>query len=305
MIVNSNAGAKPGIAATARCVWDAGRVLGESVFWCSDEQAVYWVDVKQPAILRFDPACGERSEWPVPEMIGCLAPIAGGGMIAGMASGIYRILLGEAGSLPTMQLMGRPAGHTNCDRFNDGKAHPDGSFWAGTMDDAERATRGQYVRMSPEGTLTHIASPYKVCNGPAFSPDGRIAWLSDSAAGIVHRLDLSVRGARPKPFLRFGAADGSPDGLTTDRDGRVWIAFWDGSRVACYDPDSGDCLLEIPMPVDRPTSCAFGGRDLSTLYVSSARNSEGSISPQAGGALFEIRLTGAVGWPMPAYRSLV
>lgn len=298
----SSAKTKLWVASGPRCVWDAGRVLGESVFWSVAERAVYWVDIKEPALLRLDPKNGDQAIWPLPEMIGCCAPIAGGGLIAGLASGLHRLDCGPPGQSPVMQMLARPDGHGPLDRFNDGKAHPDGSFWAGTMDDAEREVRGHYVRLAPDGALTRIAGPYRVCNGPAFSADGRFAYLSDSAAQIVHRIDLSVAEAGPEPFLRFGDGDGYPDGLTTDSAGRLWIAFWDGARVACHDPETGDCLLSIAMPVDRPTSCAFGDDDLTTLYVSSARNPEGSVAPMAGGALFAVEIDGANGWPAPAYR---
>lgn len=290
---------------TPVCVWEAGRELGEGGWWSEAEQALYWVDIKNPAILRLDPSTGERAIWPLSEMIGCCAPLAGGGMVAGMASGLYRLKLGPPGTEPSRSLVHCPKHHATSDRFNDGKAHPDGSFWAGSMDDDERATRGFYYRLAPSGDVTVVAGPYKVCNGPAFSPDGRFAYLADSAAQIVHRVDLAAQIAAPEPFLRFNEGDGHPDGCTTDAAGRLWIAFWDGARVACFDPVTGAQVAEIAIPTARPTSVSFGGPDLTTLYITTARApADNSPHQDLGGSLYAAEVQGACGWPVPQYKPL-
>lgn len=296
----STEGGTPQAIVSPRRVGAVNRVLGEGGWWSVDEQKLYWVDIKDPAILRLDPETGTQDIWPMPEAIGCCAPVRGGGLVAGLASGFHRVTLGEPGTAPVIELLARPDGHAGRDRFNDGKCHPDGSFWAGTMDDDEQRVSGHYYRLGTDGTCTCIAGPYLVCNGPAFSPDGRYAYLSDSAPGIVHRLDLGDASPAPEPFLRFEDADGHPDGLTTDAAGNLWIAFWDGAQVACFSPQ-GERLLTIPMPIARPTSCAFGGPDLATLYVTSARTPDGSASPDPGGDLYAIATGGAQGWPAPAY----
>lgn len=283
------------------CIWAASRNLGEGAWWSSNEQALYWVDVKDPAILRLTPSTGDKTVWPVPEMIGCCAPMVDGYMIAGMASGLYRLKLGPPGVEPSLTLLHRPCAHGASDRFNDGKVHPDGSFWAGSMDNAESATRGFFYRLAASGSVTIVAGPYKVCNGPAFSLDGRFAYLSDSAAQIVHRIDLSAADPKPQPFLRFAAGEGYPDGCTTDTEGRLWIAFWDGARVACFDPTSGVQLTEIAMPTSRPTSVSFGGPDLATLYITTARAPACSTYPDPGGSLYAVDIRGANGWPTVAY----
>ncbi|MGJ0237291.1 SMP-30/gluconolactonase/LRE family protein [Novosphingobium fluoreni] len=295
---------RPLAAVAPVCVWKAGRELGEGSWWSAAEQGLYWIDIKNPAILRLIPSTGEQAIWSLSEMIGCCAPLAGGGLIAGMASGFYRLDLGLPGSEPSRSLVHCPQHHIGSDRFNDGKVHPDGSFWAGSMDDEECATRGFYYRLAPSGEVTIIAGPYKVCNGPAFSPDGRFAYLADSAAQIVHRLDLAAGIAAPEPFLRFTEGEGHPDGCTTDADGRLWIAFWDGARVACFDPETGAQVIEISMPTPRPTSVSFGGPDLTTLYITTARAPADSVHQDGGGSLYAAEIEGARGWPVPQYRPI-
>ena len=287
----------PRLLAPPRRVWAAGRTLGEGAWWSVEESALYWVDIKNPAILRLVISTGERTVWPMVETIGCCAPLATGGLMAAMASGIYRLQLGMPGEMPARELLYRPTAHGPRDRFNDGKVHPDGSFWSGTMDDAELEVRGYFHRLGPEGSAQVVAGPFVVCNGPAFSPDGAVVYLVDSAGRTVLRQQRGDQDVQL--FLRFGEDDGYPDGCTTDRDGRLWVAFWDGACVACFDPDSGARLLTIPMPVARPTSCAFGGPDLATLFVTCAINPAGVDCVDPGGDLYAIELEGACGWRAP------
>ncbi|MCB2014159.1 MAG: SMP-30/gluconolactonase/LRE family protein [Sphingobium sp.] len=286
------------------CIWQAEALLGEGPWWSVADQALYWVDIKQPEVLRTDTIGSIRDRWPSPEMIGCFAPRAQGGFVGGFRSGLCTFTLGSPGDSIKLHAIARPDGYSGTDRFNDGKCHPDGSFWAGTMDDAEREARGHFYRLSVKGALESLSGPHMVCNGPAFSPDGRFAYLTDSARRTIYRMDLACHGRLIEPFVIFSEKDGFPDGMTTDTEGRLWIAFWDGWKVMALAP-SGERLTEIHLPVSRPTSCAFGGPGLSTLFITSARiglnPTELASQPLAGG-LFACSITGAEGWSAPTYR---
>ena len=173
-------------------------------------------------------------------------------------------------------------------RCNDGKVDRAGRFWAGTMDRTERSASGSLYRLDPGLHCVRIDSGYAVTNGPAFSRDGRTMYHTDSARQTIYAFDLDEDGnaANRRVFAQFGEGQGYPDGMTLDAEDCLWIAFWDGWCVRRLSP-RGECLSEIATPIQRPTSCAFGGERLDELYITSARRdlspSELERQPQAGG----------------------
>jgi len=147
------------------------------------------------------------------------------------------------------------------------------------MDDAEEQRSGALYRLDPDLAWHRMADGYGVPNGPAFSPDGRWLYHTDSAERTIWRFALSADGslADRQVFARFNERHGYPDGMTTDAEGHLWVAFWDGWCLRRFAP-SGEQVDELPVPVQRPTSCAFGGAALDRLFVTSARV---GLSPEA------------------------
>jgi sugar lactone lactonase YvrE len=266
-----------------QCVADVHAVLGEGPVWVAAEAALYWLDIKGRKIFRLH-ANGEINEWPTPMRVGSIAPRASGGFIAGTDRGIAAIDL-EANCF---EVLFNPEEQIPGNRFNDGKVDRRGRFWAGTMDDAERAANGTLYHIAPDLGWAAFDSGYKVANGPAFSPSGNLMYHTDSALQRTYVFDLdpdSVSKDR-SIFIEFEEGDGHPDGMTVDSEGCLWMAFWDGSCVRRFSPD-GEWLQTIEMPVSRPTSCAFGGPDLDRLYVTSASigldEKALEMQPNAGG----------------------
>ncbi|MFC7538035.1 SMP-30/gluconolactonase/LRE family protein [Sphingomonas sp. GCM10030256] len=268
----------------ARLVADVHAVLGEGPVWVEREQALYWVDIKGRELFRLRDSRVER--WPTNVRVGSLAPRTSGGFIAGTDAGFVAIDPEEG----QCELLFDPEEDRPTNRFNDGKVDRDGRFWAGTMDDTERAAGGALYRLSHDLTCERIDDGFRVTNGPAFSPDGRRMYANDSALQVTYAYDLSPDGTPSNrcEFARFGDGQGYPDGMTVDREGCLWIAFWDGWCLRRLSPE-GETLAEERMPVARPTSCAFGGPALDRLYVTSASiglsENERSMQPNAG-ALF-------------------
>ena len=249
------------------CVADVRAVLGEGPVWVVRDQALYWLDIKGLKIFRLAVG-GELDQWDTPFRVGSIAPRAAGGFIAGTEHGFAFIDL-DAGRF---DLHVNPEAHLPDNRFNDGKVDRAGRFWAGSMDDREREASGALYRLDSDLSWTKIDERYRVTNGPAFSPDGRWMYHNDSARQITYVFDLDDRGnaSNRQVLARYDTTDGYPDGLTVDRDGCLWIAFWDGWCVRRLSP-TGERLEEIAVPVQKPTSCAFGGPGLDRLYITSAR----------------------------------
>ena len=266
------------------CLADVGAVLGEGPAWVAREAALYWVDIEQGLVFRWSQEDGLRTLTP-PTTLCSLAPRRGGGFVGGGLDGLYAVDLAEGCA---MERIAQPEPEFPGNRFNDGKTDRAGRFWAGTMDRREREASGSLYRLDPGFEWTRIDSGYRVTNGPAFSPDGRILYHSDSALQRVYAFDLASDGkvGERRLFAQFGEGEGYPDGMTVDAEGCLWIAFWDGWCLRRLSP-GGERLSELAVPVQKPTSCAFGGPDYRQLFITSARRGLDAaalaLQPQAGG----------------------
>lgn len=266
---------------------DVGTELGECPIWSAGEQALYFVDIKGRRLHRFEPRTGEHVALAMPEEIGCFGFRKGGGFIAGFRSGLW--LLGSNGA-PLEKLADNPEDRRTS-RFNDGRVDPIGRFLAGTIDEPKDGGRANLYRYDRRG-LAVLATGLLTSNGVAFSPDGRTLYHADTPTYTVWRYayDPATGDATNRTlFLRLNATatdQGRPDGAAVDADGCYWTALFEGGRIRRYDPD-GRMLAEYPVPARCPTMVAFGGPDLKTLYVTSARSGrsreELASLPQSGG----------------------
>jgi sugar lactone lactonase YvrE len=159
-------------------------------------------------------------------------------------------------------------------RMNDGACDPQGRFWAGTMAHDESPGAGVLYRLELDGRCTTVLAGLTISNGIGWSPDGTAMYLSDSGTGTIERFDFDgatgdIVGRRV--IVEISEPGVAPDGLTVDAEGGIWVALWDGGAVRRYTSE-GSLLATVPVPVDRPTSCAFGGPDLTTLFITTARH---------------------------------
>lgn len=260
--------------------------LGEGPCWVAEESALYWVDIFGRSIHRLDIRDGSTRTWRLEEPVGFIAPCAGDkGFLVGLQSGIHSLHLSPFRLEPLCD----PEHDDANTRFNDGKVDAGGNLWAGTMDLQQARPTGALYRFDRTLDWVRVDDGYLGTNGPAFSPDGRTLYHADSPRRLIYRIVLDETGKtieEKSVFLEFeDPAWGEPDGMTTDRDGCLWLAHWDGGRISRFDP-SGKLMSHIRMPASRITSCAFGGPDLDRLFVTSARF--GRHEEPAAGALFEV-----------------
>lgn len=265
------------------CLADVKALLGEGPNWDADAQALTFVDIKGRRAFRWTERT-QVEEFATPFRLGSLLPRATGGYIAGTDRGIAHVDL----DMDRFQLLFDPEEERDSNRFNDAKVDRSGRLFAGTMDDEEQQASGAFYRIDKNLTCTRVDDGFRVTNGPAFSPDGKVMYANDSALQLTYRYDLTPDGTplNRRELARFGDGEGYPDGMTVDAEGCLWIAFWDGWCLRRLSPE-GERLSELRLPVQRPTSCTFGGAGLDRLFITSARigleEKDLAAQPSAGG----------------------
>ncbi len=285
---------------TPRRIGDAIDILGEGPVWCPQTQALWWVDIKAPAVRRWDSATDAVRSWTMPEDAGSLALRVGGGVLVALKSG-FCFLDPDTGSVTPAA---PPHGEEAMMRFNDGRCDRQGRFWAGTMDDVDCSFRGRLYRLDPSGDVRAVLEGIAIPNGLCWSPDGRTMYFTDSPTRTILAFAYDPTTGMPGERRVFATIDepGIPDGAITDAEGYLWSAEFGNGRITRYAPD-GRVDRRLVVPVSQPTCCAFGGADLTTLFVTCARVglSEDVLArqPLAGAVLaYE---SGVRGLPEPRY----
>jgi L-arabinonolactonase len=281
------------------CIFQAKNILGEGPVWSVDEQALYWVDIKHPLLQRLNPQTGQYTTWKMPSDIGSYALRKSGGAVVALRSGFAFFDFDSGDIVPIID----PEAHLPGNRFNDGKCDRQGRFWAGTMAEADDNPGAAFYRLDADGKCHTMRTGVTISNGLGWSPDNKIMYYTDSPTHNIYAYDFDPSSGTIRNERVFvHDEDGFPDGLTVDAEGYVWSAKWDGWKVVRYAPN-GTVDRIIKMPVQCPTSCIFGGPNLTQLFVTSASidltEAELAQQPLAGG-VFVIE-TDVKGLPEPKY----
>ncbi len=243
-------------------VWQRESVVGEGPVWWKD--TLYWVDIIPGHVLALNPETGHQREWRIGEQVGTVVPCRGGDLLLACETGFKRLDLGTGKVIP----LNSPPLATMQGRFNDGKCDPAGRFFAGTMSDTGR---GSLFRLDPDGSWSTVHQGVSCSNGLCWQ--GERFYYIDSPTRKVDIFDYQPQtGAisNPRPAFTTAPLSGIPDGMTIDKTGNLWIAFWEGACVRCFHPATGELLEEIPIPALKVTACWFGGPLLDTLFITTA-----------------------------------
>jgi xylono-1,5-lactonase len=277
-----------------RCVWPLAALLGEGPVWSARDDALYFVDIKGQDIHRWSER-GSPVTWHVPEPIGFVQPLLGGGWVAGLKSGLHRFDE-NAFKNGRLDFLLAPEWNKPTNRLNDAFTDGDGHLWFGSMDDAEEAASGKLYCVDQFGKAVAKDAGYVITNGPCASPDGRIFYHTDTLAKTIYAFDIAANQTLANKRVFIQIEQGYPDGTAVDAEGCVWIAVWAGSCALRYSP-RGELLQTVAFPCANITKIAFGGADLCTAYATTAWKGlsaqEREEQPLAGGLFsFEVAVPG-------------
>lgn len=276
---------------TAQLELKTNATLGEGAIWNHRTQELYWVDIEGKKLHIYNPAAGTNRSFSMPSRIGTVVPGNNGQAFVALEDGIYTLdLTSEQLTLFAPVEADRPEM-----RFNDGKCDAAGRLWVGSMGLEERDPVGALYQVNPDGTVIPRLRAITISNGITWTYDQRTMYYIDTPTSQVRAYDfdpVSGQLSGERIAVEIDPALGFPDGMTIDAEDKIWVAMWEGSAVLRFDPTTGALLERIDVPALKVTSCAFGGPDLDTLYITSASINMTAAQheryPDAG-SLFSVR----------------
>lgn len=259
------------------CVLDVRAELAEHPIWSAEDNCLYWLDIENLTINRFAPSPGTNTVWKLPSRPGCFALTSAGGALIAAQDGFYQLSF-TSGSIHRVRA---PAHDPAVMRFNDGRTDNQGRLWISTVRidmSLSNTAENAYYRLDEHG-LARVINSVGIPNGTAFSPDGRIMYRAQTETRQIFKYDYDPATgtpSNPRLFATVPEKYGLPDGATVDATGGYWVAVAappggaPTGGVAHYTPE-GTLERYIDLPVPFVTMVAFGGPQLSTLYVTTAR----------------------------------
>ena len=260
---------------TIEVLFDTPMLLGECPLWQPGESALYWIDIAAQEVHRFEPRTESHRSWRLPSEPGCIALCTTGELVVAMRTGLAML---DTSNGKLTHLANAPY-DSSTTRFNDGRCDAAGRMWVGTLYEPRDNPAGTLYCIE-RGAIRDVHTPVTVSNGVAFSVDNRTLYHADTTAHRIVAYDFNVATGelgRSRLFKQFPSDrssskyGGRPDGAAVDSEDAYWCAMYEGSRLLRLSP-SGDILQEVSLPVRCPTMVAFGGEDLRTLYITTARH---------------------------------
>ncbi len=275
-----------------KCVVPAGDICGEGAVWHPDQNALYWTDINRFLVHRFDPSAQATNTWSFGEPVTAVRLTTDAELLL-LVMGL-RIAVWSPRRHPELRTIYRLAAAPEM-RFNDAGVDPRGSLWAGTMrnnvgtqgeEKDVNFTDGVLYKIDPDGAVSEWKTGVGISNTVAWSPDSKTFYFGDTPANAIYRFEYDIVTGTisgEETFLA-GYPQGQPDGSAMDAQGYLWNARYGGRCVIRIAPN-GQVDRVVPLPVLKATTCAFGGRDLRTLYITSARSAD-----QFSGSVFSVEV---------------
>lgn len=273
----------------AELLLDTKSILGEGPVWDWKRQQLFWVDIEGKKLHHFDPSGQKYTGRNFNGMIGAAVPAKSGNLILALESGLATFDP-ETEKLTEHQVL---ENHDSKIRYNDGKVCPNGNFWIGSMHKEFIPKTGNLYRVDNRFNAQITIPKTTISNGMAWSSDSKTFYFIDSPTYEVCSYDFEAENnsiSNKKSIFKIADNYGSPDGMCIDSEGMLWIAHWGGNCVRRWNPETGEVLEKVEVDAPHVTSCCFGGKDLDTLYITTARSgmTENQLKefPSSGGLFF-------------------
>jgi sugar lactone lactonase YvrE len=251
-------------------VLDAKATLGEGSIWDTNRQVLYWIDIIEKQVHVYDPAADKNRTIQLDQMVGTVVPRQSGGLMVAVHHGFASLDL----ETEQMQIVADPERDRPENRFNDGKCDPAGRFWAGTLSLKGKRGTCNLWRLDADLSVHRMLEGVSVSNGIVWTQDLQTMYYVDTPTHRVDRFDYDHETgeiANRSAAVHIPDGMGSPDGMTIDSEGMLWVCLWQGGKVSRWDPMEGTLLQTVELPASNVTSCAFGGENLDQLYITTAR----------------------------------
>jgi len=268
---------------------------GEGPIWIED--ALYYVDIEKHKVLRYLPEINAEESWDVGERVGAVVSRENGGLIIAGDTG-FSFLDDLSGDVEGIY---DPEDEKADNRFNDGKCSPDGSFFAGSISLVKKEGDASLYRLDPDLSVTEVYNGVTNSNGLAWNAAGDTMYYIDTPRREVMAFDYSGgKLSNERVVIDTKHIDASPDGMTIDANGNLWVAFCHGACVACFNPVTGKEEHRLEIPCLETTACAFGGDDLSDLYITTGIHK--SEVEEHAGRLWKVSGLGVTGVPSLSFK---
>jgi sugar lactone lactonase YvrE len=262
--------------------------LGEGSIWDYHKQVLYWVDIEEGTLFEYNPETDSTVSHFAGKKIGTIVPETDSTVVLALQDGVYRMFLRN----DSLEFISKPSSLLSNQRFNDGKCDPKGRFWVGSMGPENSCF---LYCLDNDGKITEVLDSITVSNGIIWSLDSTKMYYIDTRISKVRQFSFDMRDgsiSNEKVIIEVPGNLGSPDGMTIDCEGKLWIAFWRGHGVYRYNPENGEIMQKIDLPAKNVTSCAFGGKDLDVLYITTScldMNEEELGNLPDAGKLFKVK----------------
>lgn len=276
----------------AELAYPISSTLGEGAFWNYKTQELLWIDIEQQQLHVFDPSANTNKTIQMPNKIGTVVPSEDGNTaIVALSDGIYKVNM----HTHELALLSAIESTTIENRFNDGKCDPNGNLWVGSMHLKQEKPNAKLYKVSSNGSTTAMLDQITISNGIVWTKEGTTMYYIDTPTGVIKGFDFNVKNntiSNERIAVKVDPKDGFPDGMAIDENDNLWVGMWNGNAVAQFNPRTGQLLSKIKVPAHNVTSCAFGGENLETLYITTASidmNSDERNAYTNAGAIFKVK----------------